>query len=508
MNQTIPPSTVFIALLVLSSLFGCEPNKDSETTRRPNILFLLSDDHTSQAWGIYGGVLEGFVKNNNIERIASEGAVLQNVFATNAICTASRAAILTGQYSHQNGIYRFSDPLPPDSDNIAKVFQQAGYQTAVIGKWHLIKQPSGFDHFMVLPGQGYYRNPKFKTAANWQDGGKGGKVYQGFSTDIIGDLSLEWLKNRNKDQPFLLMTHFKATHEPFDYPARHKELNANVEIPEPHSLLDFGPKESGRTFVGQQLKILGQRYVDASKKMDEIQWYPGLPFSLEGLGSIQAQKKIYQKMVKDFIRSGAAIDDNIGKLLDHLETTGELDNTIVIYTSDQGYFLGEHGFMDKRMMYEESMRMPFIIRYPKEIRAGTVNDDLILNIDFAALFADYAEILPVNFVSGRSFRENLKGNTSDDWRQKIYYRYWHHQTHRPAHLGIRTARYKLIFFYGKEKDKSRAMSITTPDVWEFYDLQKDPKEQHNAYLDPEYQELILSLKRGLIELKHDVGDRG
>lgn len=492
------------AFLFLLLGFSCQRHS-SEENDRPNILFIMSDDHTSQAWGIYGGILADHVKNDNIKRLAAEGMTLDNVFCTNSICTPSRASIMTGQYSHQNGVYTLSEALEPDSINIAKSLQQTGYQTAIIGKWHLKKQPSGFDHFNVLPGQGRYHDPILKTSENWEDGGT---VYEGFSADVIGDLSIEWLKQRPKEEPFFLMTHFKATHEPFDYPARHQPLLEDVELPEPPSLYDFGPSYSGRSFDGQQLWRLGNRWVEDTKRVQEGKKarYPGIPFSLEGLDSLAARKKIYQKFVKDFIRSGAAIDDNIGKILDYLKAEGLDENTVIIYTADQGYFLGEHGFFDKRMIYEQALRMPFVIRYPAEISAGSHNADMILNLDFPSLFADYAgAVLPSSF-QGRSFRENLKGKTPSDWRKQMYYRYWLHQTNRPAHFGIRDDRYKLAFFYGQPLGKPGAHQETTPPAWEFYDLQEDPEEVKNAYADPKYQAKIQEMKAALLQLRAKVGD--
>jgi len=476
---------------------------------KPNILFILSDDHTSQAWGIYGGVLEDYVRNKNIERLANEGAVLENAFCTNSICTPSRGSILTGQYSHINQVYTLSEPLPEGHPNIAKTFSDNGYETAVIGKWHLVGRPEGFDYFNVLPGQGRYRDPILKSKENWQDGYESskGREYGGFSTDVITDLTIEHLKQRDTDKPFLMFCNFKATHEPFDYPDRYKDLYRDEEIPEPESLYDFGPETTGRTFVGQNLEKLGQRWDHATRDPDDW-WttYPGLPYPLDGLDSIQKRKKIYQKLVKDFMRSGAAIDDNIGKLLDYLKEEGIADNTVVIYTADQGYFLGEHGFFDKRMMYEESLRMPFVIRYPKEIRGGQRIDDIILNIDFSALMAEYAGIEKPKYIQGKSFRKNLAGNTPENWRTEMYYRYWLHHPQRPAHFGIRNNRYKLIFFYGQGLGKKGTSKETTDPAWEFYDLLKGPKELHNAIDDPEYDSIIAEMKSAMVEEREKYGD--
>ncbi len=469
---------------------------------RPNILFILSDDHTSQAWGIYGGVLSDYVQNENIKRLASEGTVLNNAFCTNSICTPSRGSILTGQYSHINQVYTLSEPLPKGHPNIAKTFSENGYQTAVIGKWHLVDQPEGFDYFNVLPGQGRYWNPILKTKEDWQDGynSSSGKEYKGFSTDVITNLTIEHLKDRNADKPFLMFCNFKATHEPFDYPDRFKHLYENEEIPEPKSLFDFSPETTGRTFTGQKLEKLGQRWDNATK--DPENWwttYPGLPYPLDNLDSVQKRKKIYQKLVKDFIRCGAAIDDNIGKLLGYLEAEGIADNTIVVYTADQGYFLGEHGFFDKRLIYEESLRMPFVIRYPKEIKGGQRIDDIILNIDFPALLADYAGIEKPEYIQGNSFRKNLSGDTPSDWRKQMYYRYWLHHPERPAHFGIRNKRYKLAFFYGQGLGKKGTSEETSLPAWEFYDLQEDPKEARNVIDKPKYESVISEMKIALIE---------
>jgi len=476
---------------------------------QPNILFILSDDHTSQSWGIYGGILENYVQNQNIKRLAQEGTVLENAFCTNSICTPSRGAILTGQYSHVNKVYTLSEPLPKGHPTIVKELSQIGYQTAVIGKWHLVEPPEGFDYFNVLPGQGRYWNPILKTKENWKDGydASGGKEYKGFSTDVITDLTIQHLEKRDKAKPFMMFCNFKATHEPFDYPKRYDTLYINDLIPEPKSLFDFDKSTTGRSFQGQKLEYLGERWNKATAEPEKF-WtsYPGLPYSLEALDSIQKRKKIYQKLVKDFMRCGAAIDDNIGKLLDYLEAEGIADNTIVVYTADQGYFLGEHGFFDKRLIYEESLRMPFVIRYPKEIKAGQRLDDIILNIDFAALLADYAGIAKPDFIQGESFRENLKGNTPDNWRTNMYYRYWLHHPRRPAHFGVRDDRYKLAFFYGQPLGKKGTDKETSTPAWEFYDLQKDPKELNNAIYKPEYAEIISKMKKDILEQRIAYGD--
>jgi len=424
-------------ITILSIVISCKTEKkekivEKSKPERPNILFIMSDDHTAQAWGLYGGILEDYVHNPNLKRLASEGTVLENCLVSNSICTPSRATILTGQYSHVNGVKILDAGLSPQYNTIAKEMQKGGYQTSIIGKWHLKQEPAGFDYYCVLPGQGEYHNPIMKTEDNWQNYYDGGKKYKGFSTDLIAGMTIDWIKNRDKEKPFMAMCHFKATHEPFDYPERFAHLYKDQEIPAPESFYDTSASTTGRSFLGQSMDNLKQRYIDATADPSlryDFMNYPDLPFSVEGLSQAEARHKTYQKMIKDFMRSGAVVDDNIGKLLDYLEEAGLAENTVVIYTADQGYFLGEHGWFDKRLIFEESIHMPFVIKYPKEVRASARNKDLIENVDFSALFADYAGIDYPKDMQGKSFRENLKGNTSADWRNYSYYRYWDHSNY-------------------------------------------------------------------------------
>lgn len=487
---------ICFTLVLGIAAISCRSSEDINN-ERPNILFIMSDDHSSQAWGLYGGHLDSVAPTPHIQRLAREGCLLLNCFCTNSICVPSRATILTGQYSHRNHVYSLSDSLDPEADNVAKILKNAGYQTAIIGKWHLKTQPTGFDHFTVLPGQGRYHDPILKTRDDWEQG----REYTGFSTDVITDLCLEWLEQRQSQQPFFLMCHFKATHEPFDYADRFQELFQDQNIPEPPSLYEFGSEPSGRSFSGQVLEILGDRFVEGTGTR-----YPGESFDLEGLNPEAARSRIYQKFIKDYLRGVAGIDENIGRLLTYLDETGLYQNTVVIYTSDQGYFLGEHGFFDKRIMYEEALRMPFVIRYPQKIPAGVRNRDMVLNCDFAPLFLDFAGTPTPEWMQGTSFRPNLSGPAPENWRRSLYYRYWLHQAQRPAHFGIRSDRYKLIYFYGEPLDITGAYPVATPAAWEFYDLALDPEEMRNAYFDPEYREIILELKLQLQSLREELGD--
>ena len=489
-----------IMVFIITTLYSCS---NQNNTTQPNILFIMADDHTSQAWGIYDGILDNYVKNDAIEYLANNGTVLNNMFCTNSICVPSRASILTGQYSHQNGVYTLADHLSPDSLNVAKVLKNNGYDTALIGKWHLKKEPSGFDYYKILPGQGKYNNPVFKTKENWDEGNKGGVQEIGFSSDLIGDSSLDWLKKRKSKDPFFLMTHFKATHEPFDYPKRYNTFLEDITLPEPQSLYDFLPSKSGRSFDGQQLEILTKRWIDFQKNKNKNSdtKYPGMPFSIKGLNQKEIRSHSYQKFVKDFLRCAASIDDNLQKIITYLKESYQLENTIIIYTSDQGYFLGEHGFFDKRMMYEESSRMPFVISYPKEVLKSHRIDDLVINLDIPSLFLDYAGIKPPKSFQGKSFRKSLESNENSETRDYTYYRYWEHSPTRPAHLGIRSSKNKLIYYYGDGLNKNSASKTKTPSAWEFYDLVNDPYELINQFNNSKYKSEINKLHKELIKQK-------
>ena len=475
---------IFLLLLLTTTL---------SAQQKPNILFVLSDDHTAQAWGIYGGVLSDFVKNDHIRQLANDGVVLDNMFCTNSICVPSRASILTGQYSHQNGVYVLSDSLEPTVRTLAHEMKDGGYQTALIGKWHLKKEPSGFDYYMVLPGQGRYHNPLLKTADNWQDGHRGGREYKGYVDDVITDQALTWLKERQDDKPFFLCTQFKATHEPFDYPERYNDYLEEVDLPFPEGLHE-DLQQSGKTHLGWPLEILGERFEKFAGGR-----YPGRPFSLEGLDQQAAREKTYQKFVKDFLRAGAAIDDQLGKLISYLKEAGLYENTLIIYTSDQGYFLGEHGFFDKRFMYEPSLRMPTVIKPPYAINKGRRVEDMLLNIDFAPTMLAMAGIKAPAYMQGINFKSILSNQVDADYspRSQFYYRYWTNDDQRPAHYGIRTGQHKLIYFYGLG-DKS---------AWELYDLISDPNERNNIYPALQNESWVMLLKEALYEAQKQVGDK-
>jgi arylsulfatase A-like enzyme len=459
----------------------------AEASKRPNIVYVMADDHTSQAWGCYGSRLAPFAKTPNIDRLAEEGARLTNCFCTNSICVPSRASILTGQYSHTSGVKTLAHALDPEADNVAKHLQAAGYQTALVGKWHLKKPPAGFDYWNIIKGQGRYHDPiMFEMDLDKPEVQEGG-----YSTDVFTDKGLSWLKRRDSDKPFCLMLHYKATHEPWNFAARYADLYQGIDLPEPETLLSPPGPENSRV-PGWPLELLTERMVKGGHGDGKL--------VLSSDDPVAIRRATYQKFVKDVLRCVAAIDENIGRLLDFLDQEGLARDTVIIYTSDQGYFLGEHDYFDKRFMLEESLRMPFVVRYPGEIRPGTVLDDIILNVDFAPTFLDYAAAAPCESMQGRSFRGNLAGKTPPDWRDAMYYRYWENSAPRPAHFGIRTHESKLIYYDGLS-------GVPEGKRWEFYDLAADPQETRNVYDDPKYAAAIEGLKKRLTELQAELGDK-
>jgi arylsulfatase A-like enzyme len=453
----------------------------------PNILYMMSDDHAARAISAYGSKIN---HTPNIDRIGKEGVRLTNCFCTNSICTPSRAAVLTGQYSNKNGVYTLNDAIDPKHENVAKDLQGAGYQTAMIGKWHLQTNPSGFDYWNILPGQGVYYNPTFITT-------EGKKKYDGYCTDLIGDFTLDWLGKRDKNKPFFLMSHQKAPHRPWQPAPKYAHLFDGETIPEPDNLYDHYEGRS-RSVADTKMKV--------GENMNQTDLKVPRP---EGLTGDALRKWAYQYYIKDYLRCIQSVDDNVGRILDYLDSEGLAKNTIVIYTSDQGFFLGDHGLFDKRLMYEESLRMPFLMRYPAEIKAGSINRDITLNVDFAPTFLDYAGQKTPSEMQGHSFRANLKGHAPKDWRKAMYYRYWMHNDndhHVPAHYGIRTDRWKLIYYYNKPLGMTGSFANNKPPEWEFFDLKNDPREMHNLYNDPKYAGLIKKLTAEMSKLQAEVGD--
>jgi arylsulfatase A-like enzyme len=462
-------------------------------SKRPNILFIMSDDHANAAIGCYRSWLGKYANTPNLDRLAKSGMRFTSALVTNSICTPSRAAILTGKYSHKNGVYTLADPIDPKMQHIGHLLRALGYQTALFGKWHLITDPTGFDHWDILPGQGQYRSPKLRLMGQKKPRDFAGK----YSEDVITDLSIEWLKKRDKDKPFLLFCHYKAPHRPWDPADRFADLYKDDKIPEPPTLLD---DLKGRS------KAVAATRMTVGEHMVERDLETKIP---ENLSRDELRRWAYQCYMKRYLACVAAVDENVGRLLDFLDQAGLAEDTIVIYTSDQGFFLGEHGFYDKRLMYEPCMTTPLIVRWPGHTRPNSVNTDMVLNIDHAPTFLDIVGKTAATDMQGKSYKSLLEGKTPSAWRTSMYYRYWMHLdgSHNvPACYGVRTNRYTLIHFYGKGLNMKGAKNIDQEPEWELFDRQKDPQQLRNVYSDPGYAATVRELRAELDRLRKELGD--
>lgn len=458
---------------------------------RPNIVFILSDDHTTQAISCYGSPLAKFAKTQNIDRLAEQGVRLTHCFCNNSICTPSRASILTGEYSHRNGAYLLDQPIDDDSVTFPELLQTAGYQTGLFGKWHLVERPKGFDDYRILPRQGRYQGPEFISPDSDER-----STIQGWSTDVITDLTIDFIKSLDSQRPFLVMCHYKATHDPWDSREPHRSLwsSENEKIPEPPNLLqEFDDDQAAAKRTTLKLEQINQGTFPHTR--------------LENVSKLEQRRHIYQQYIKSFLRCGRVLDENVGRFMKFLDESGHAENTIVVYTADQGHFLGEHGFFSKRFMYDESMRMPFIIRFPDGTGAGTTCEDMISNVDFAPTVLELAGVKVLGSMQGRSFVSNLRGQTPKNWPTAVYYRYWQHLLHRDvtAHYGIRTRTEKLIYFHGQSLGMTDYAD--TPPQWEYYDLQRDPAEMVNRINDPDAQQRVEELRSQLANLQRQIGDK-
>lgn len=505
---------------LIIAIIGCQPKQQP-----PNILFILSDDHTSQAIGAYNSRFTYLNPTPTIDRLAEEGMLFQNVFCTNAICTPSRATIMTGQYNHTNGVRDLYDSLPVERQHLPLELKKAGYQTAVVGKWHVRTSPEAFDYYKVLPGQGQYYDPVLYS----RDEGELNEVridskltrqlrikkYEGHSSDVLTDITLDWLQNkRNKNQPFFLMHNFKAPHDMFEPARRYDQYLENEDFPEPEtgyepewgSIATRGKNDSLVHYIGASLgKRNHIRNMGKDLKIDR------------DLIADEYRERAYQTYMKRYFRCVKGIDDNLKRIFDYLENNDLMENTIIIYSADQGFFMGEHDFIDKRWMYEESLRMPLLIRYPRMIPPGSLNNWIINNTDFAPTILDLAGLPAPEYMQGKSLLPALQGEKQpSDWRQAHYYRYWMHMAHNhnnPAHFGLRTDRYKLIFFYGTdfikngeaENDGNR-FRPDTPVAWELYDLKNDPHEKVNIYEELRGSKEVQKLKAMLMKVRAEIGD--
>jgi arylsulfatase A-like enzyme len=467
---------------------------------RPNIVFIMSDDHAAQAVGAYGSRVN---ETPHLDRLAREGLLLRNAFVTNSICTPSRATMLTGQYSHRNGVPVFNR-FDSSRDTVARRLQQGGYHTGMIGKWHLGSDPRGFDEWEILPGQGDYWSPILYTAT-------GEKTYTDrYVTDVVTDRGIEFVKRRPRGKPFFLMLHHKAPHRAWEPDHAHREAFAKRRIPEPVTLWDGyqtrtdAIRENRQRLAGDltrgdlKLKPPGGLSEEERKK-----WLETAPAEVtverngrtETLTGEALVRWKYQRYMQDYLATIQSIDDNVGRVLAFLDREGLARNTMVVYTSDQGFFLGEHGMFDKRFMYEEALRMPLLVRWPAAVEAGATSDALALNVDFAPTFLDAAGLEVPAEMQGRSLLPIFRGAAPADWRTSMYYRYYHDPGHHDtrAHYGVRTRTHKLIHFW-------------TKDQWELFDLVNDPHELHNLYGQPGQKEITAELKAELARLKKAVGD--
>ena len=504
-------------LLLLLVTAVCVGGAHAEDAARPNILFLFSDDHAVNAISAYGGPLAKVAPTPNIDRLAREGAVFLNSFCGNSICGPSRATILTGKHSHKNGFMRNGNNFDQSQWTVAKALQQGGYNTAVIGKWHLKSNPIGFDHWEILPGQGSYYNPVFIQ----MDGQ--GKRFEGYATDLTTDKAIAWLDSRDSKKPFFLMCQHKAPHRTFAPALRHLGAFDDVEIPEPVNLFDDYANRS-RTLARNEMEI--DRHFDwaydAKVRKDErgdvvlpkpdrygtpeynrmtpqqkAKWDAHFgPRNQAFLADFKAGKLSdkdvvrwkYRRYMRNYLGTVKAVDESVGRMLKYLDDNGLAENTIVIYSSDQGFFLGEHGWYDKRWMFEESFRMPFLARWPGVIEAGSKPKELIQNIDYAPTFLEVAGLEVPEEIQGRSLVPLMKGN-ADNWRSSLYYAYYELGEHAvPQHFGVRTQTHKLIYF-------------PRTDEWNLFDLERDPHEMKSVHDDPAYADVRAELSAEFTRLR-------
>jgi arylsulfatase A-like enzyme len=493
---------------------------------KPNILYIMTDDHAAHAMGAYGGRLSKLNATPNIDQLAKEGTAFTNVFTTNSICTPSRASILTGQYSQTNQVLDLNGSLPPERQYLPAVMKAAGYETAMIGKWHLEKEPAAFDFYKVLPVQGTYFDPAFlvRGDAPWPNNSV---TYRGHSSDIIANQGIQWLSERKSTAPFFMMLHFKAPHGMYEYSPFYETFLADVDIPEPVDLFLRDKQFGSIATRGENDSLISEIGTSISKRNPRRNMGKELNIDTN-LSDKEYTHKAYQTYLKAYLRCVKGVDDNIARIIESLKKKGQWDNTIVIYTSDQGMMLGEHDLMDKRWMYDESIRMPFIVRHPHKKKAPKHSNLLINNTDIAPFLIELAGGIIPTQMQGKSFASVLDGKKTKDWqpenwRAATYYRYWMHRAHHdvPAHFGVRTLKYKLIFFYGAHYEEkipayydqayihaghASPIGVQTPPGWEFYDVEKDPMEQHNVYSDKRYINIIKELKQELIKQREQYGE--
>jgi len=496
---------VSLSLVALAAFTWLAPPAhaaEQAEAKKPNILFIMSDDHAFQAISAYPGAIN---KTPNIDRIAKEGMRFDHCYVTNSICGPARAVILTGKYSHLNGFYDNKTPRFDGSQmTYPKLLQKAGYQTAVVGKWHLGSEPTGFDYFNVLRGQGPYYNPNMRTS-------DGPKKYEGHTSEIITDIALEWLQEkRDPNKPFLLMYQHKAPHRNWMPAPKYLNKYDDVTFEEPETMWDdYKNRASGardqdmtisKTMNMHDLKVAKQRGLtpEQQKVWDAAYGPKNKAFEAANLEGKELTRWKFQRYIKDYLRCIDSVDEGVGQVLDYLDENNLTDNTLVIYSSDQGFYLGEHGWFDKRWMYEESFRTPLLVRWPGHVRPGTVSDSLVMNLDFPETMLAAAGVEVPQEMQGLSLLPILEndGKTPKDWpREALYYHYYEfpgaHSV--PRHYGVFDGRYKLINYYQL-------------DEWELFDLQEDPNEMNSVYGDPEYAEVQAKMHEKLKELREKYKD--
>ncbi|MEM7532601.1 MAG: sulfatase [Chloroflexota bacterium] len=463
-------------------------------SKQPNIVLIVADDHAPAAFSSYGSTL---IQTHNLDRIANEGVRLDRCFCTSSICTPARASIHTGKYSHTTGIKTLNDVIDQTQETtLGMLLNDAGYQTAFVGKWHLghggNSDPAGYDYWNVLPVQGAYTNPEMIEMGER-------KTFPGYVTDVLMDHSLAWLEKRTPDQPFFLVCANKAPHDPFIPNEKHLHLYADEDIAEPPTFDDdYSNRAAAAAMTTERIDMMHLK-----------NHTPDTPPA--GLSPHEQKRWNYQSYMKGYLRCIASVDENVGRMLDYLDEYGLTENTIVIYTSDHGFFLGNHGWYDKRFMYEESIRIPFLMRHPQFVMPNTTSDKMVLNVDFAPTLLDYAGLRIPNDMQGQSIRPLLEDHddaATSDWSTAMYYRYWMHLAHFniPAHYGVRTERYKLIYYYGEALGSAGAIDQSTVPEWELFDLETDPHELMNRYDDAAYADVVVALKEELARLRGELGD--
>jgi arylsulfatase A-like enzyme len=454
----------------------------------PNIIFILSDDHSTLAVGKYGSK---HIQTPHIDRLASEGVRFTNAFVVSSLCSPSRASILTSQYGAENGYLRIGNTLDTSLNTLSKILQKANYETAILGKWHLGSQPMGFDYCRVVRNQGDFFNPTFFTAENWSSKERKGEVVQGYFTDIITDKAIDWLENRKKDKPFALFVHHKAPHAPHVTPEKYEEQYTE-DFPIPSNFTDAHTnrnsflKDSASPFSKLEDANEYDIYNDEKNKK--------APAHIKK-GTTAYKEWAYQTLLKGYSRQIANLDENIGRLVDYIDQKGLSNNTIIVYTSDNGWFLGQHGLFNKMWMYEESLRVPLIIRYPGHIPKNKTSHQLISSLDYAPTLLAYAQTSIPSSMRGFSIKPILEGDKPQNWRTSFFYHYYD-QFGVPEIEGLRTEQFKLI--HHKSANKSE---------WEFYDLKKDPQEMNNQINNPKLEHIITDLKNKLIEEKAQLESR-